>query len=195
MTATDAAVVAIKPGIVADTVVVPGAKGSKATPPAATLGENACPTAIGTVTVCPVVAVVTNCPTVLALLVMVAVKATPPARTAWNACKEVLLAVGIPTPTLKGSSGDNEVVLVERPVINNAGCTTVVVPVRLVNPGAEAVIVTVPVAASTPWMLKNTRVDPLGTKTSIKAVPAVVVSGETRATAALLLAMRTVTPP
>ena len=196
VTVLDAAVVAMTPGMVADTVVVPGVRGSKATPPAAPpLGENDCPTAIGTVTDCPVAAVVTNCPTVAALLVTVAIKATPPTRTACTSTTKVLPAAGIPTNTLKGLFGDNEVVLVEGPLRLNAGGTTMAVPVALVNPGAETVIVTVPVAPSTPWRTKFTRVPPLGTNTSIKAVPAVTVFGETRAIAALLLAMRTVTPP
>ena len=61
--------VAMKPGIDAETVVVPAVSGSNATPPAATeVGELLEPAAISTVTLPPVVGVVTNCPTVAGLL-------------------------------------------------------------------------------------------------------------------------------
>src|SRR6185295_6552525 len=52
VTATDAAVVAMKPGIVADTVVFPGVDACTATPPVATvLADNDCPAGTDTVTV------------------------------------------------------------------------------------------------------------------------------------------------
>src|ERR1700745_265438 len=99
LTVTDAAVVAMKPEIVALTVVVPPLIGANATPPVATVvGENDWFPSIVTVRVCADPPVVVNCPTVLLLLVIVAVR-LPPNRTAWIAFRFAFPAAGTPSRT------------------------------------------------------------------------------------------------
>src|SRR5688572_30476656 len=73
-----------KPGIAAETVVVPAPTGSNATPPAATdCGETYWPTGIVTVVVPVVPPVVCSWPTPTWLLATDTVSGMPPARTTW----------------------------------------------------------------------------------------------------------------
>ena len=81
MTPTVAAVVAIKPGIEAVTVVVPPPMGSNATPPVATLvGETDEIAGIVTVRDWLEPPVVVSCATAALLFVTVAMRLPPPAR-------------------------------------------------------------------------------------------------------------------
>src|SRR5262245_15074936 len=152
VTVTLLAVVEMNPGIVALTVVDPPLIGSKAMPPAATLvGELDRPAGIVTVRLCAEPADVVSCATALVLLVIVAVRLAP-GRTFCVSARFVLPPVGIPTRTQNAVLAESEVVLVPRFSTRSAGCTVVAEPVPSVNPGADAVIVTPPVAPSTPSM-------------------------------------------
>src|SRR6185503_7000762 len=112
VTATDASVVAMKPGIVADTVVLPGLPACSATPPCATVvAEFNWPAGSVTVTCCPVSAVVTSCATAGLLFVIVTVNGAP-ARGGCSAFSAVCAAFGRPTRIQNGSSADNEVAAV-----------------------------------------------------------------------------------
>src|SRR5262245_43741851 len=114
----------MNPGIVADTVVCPDASGWKATPPAATGDADAdWPTGLVTVTDCPVAAVVISCAAAGFVCVIVAVSGTPPRRTIC-AGDTLVWPLGSPTPTWNTLSPDREVMLVGRPVMCSAGCTT-----------------------------------------------------------------------
>jgi hypothetical protein len=143
---------AMNPGIDADTVVVPAASGSNSTPPAAfDVGDRYELTATGTVTLFPVVVFVTSCPTVPLLFTIVTVSGVPPPRISWKAAMDVFPAFGLPTPTKNALLADSDVVLAGGEVqYCTAGWTTVADAVPSVNPGAEAVIVTVPVWPSIP---------------------------------------------
>src|SRR5262245_22516351 len=71
----------------------------------------------------------------------------------------------------------------------------VAVRLALANPGADTVMVDVPVTPSSPDTLTNKIVVPLATGMSIDALPAVVALGATSATEGVALSTCTVTPP
>ena len=114
-----AASVAVNPGAVARTLVLPPPIGSNAIPPVGTVaGELDCPGPIVTVRDCPDPACVTSCATAPLLLVTVTTTLLPPIRTACAGDTNVLGDVPAATPicAVNVSVGSRLVIDAGRPV-------------------------------------------------------------------------------
>ncbi len=110
---------------------------------------------IGLVTLCPVCAGSSDmsCATAALLFDNVTTKPGDPARTYWTYDRPELSKFGTPVCTYQFVSlAESVVVGVSRPQISTPAATTFTVWVPLVKPGAETVIVALPVTFSTPWM-------------------------------------------
>src|SRR5512132_1654660 len=179
-----------KPGIVADTVVVPAASGSRNSDVVVAL-----PAAIVAVTVDPTCAPNFNCATLGVPTLTVTLNPPPPLRASQVRNNCVGLAdCPIPTHTLNGSSADVAVRLVPIALIPTTGCTTFTARAALVvKPVALAVNVALcPACPSSPAMQIEAKKLFAGIVTTTLPVPTVVVSdGLTRTAAALLLVIVT----
>src|SRR5580765_4847237 len=186
----------MKPAAVAVTVVDPLASGSSATPPVATVsGEELDVGLMVTVRLCAPPACVTSWAAVPLLLVTVTTTLLPPGRMACSVASVALPGCGTPRRTKNSSLTAVAPIDVARFSICSAGCTTPTSTLSLTKPGADAVIVTVPVTPSCPCTTNVTSVAAFATGTSMKSLPTAAPFAATFANAGLLLAIRTVTPP